>query len=324
MRPDLGPLARLSARLGRDPEQVQAAGGNTSLKHDGVLWVKASGFWLADAETHEMFVPVAIEPVRRAVADRRGDPVPAAVRRDLNPSGLRPSIESSLHAVMPQRYVVHTHSVRTIAVAVCDERNEILAERLAGLAWASIPYAMPGLPLTYAIAAAIDAQAADVLVLGNHGLVVAGDSLDAVEALLVDVERRLDAPASVVDLPPAGEAPTGLRPVSQRAAHAPAFDPLMRARALAGSLYPDHVIFLGPAASTSEQADDPRQLHVLDGRGVYLPADAGRSADALALCLSLVLARVPSDAKLFYLEPDDENALLDWEAEKYRQSVAKA
>ena len=33
----------LSAQLGRDPLQVQGPGGNTSIKHDNVMWIKASG-----------------------------------------------------------------------------------------------------------------------------------------------------------------------------------------------------------------------------------------------------------------------------------------
>ncbi len=40
----------LSARLGQDPLRVQGAGGNTSIKSDGVMWIKASGTELADAE----------------------------------------------------------------------------------------------------------------------------------------------------------------------------------------------------------------------------------------------------------------------------------
>ena len=37
----LGGACGSSAELGRDAEQVQAAGGNTSLKANGTLWVKA-------------------------------------------------------------------------------------------------------------------------------------------------------------------------------------------------------------------------------------------------------------------------------------------
>ena len=43
-------LKRVSAELARDALLIQGAGGNTSLKCDDVLWVKASGCWLEDAE----------------------------------------------------------------------------------------------------------------------------------------------------------------------------------------------------------------------------------------------------------------------------------
>ena len=59
--PDLGALRTLSARLGRDPDRVQAAGGNTSLKRDGTMWIKASGTWLARAEEEEILVPVRLD-----------------------------------------------------------------------------------------------------------------------------------------------------------------------------------------------------------------------------------------------------------------------
>ena len=43
---ELDRLRKLSARVGSDPLLVQAAGGNTSLKDKGVMWIKASGTWL--------------------------------------------------------------------------------------------------------------------------------------------------------------------------------------------------------------------------------------------------------------------------------------
>ena len=39
---------------------VQGAGGNSSVKQDDVLWVKASGAWLSEAKEKEMFVPVEL------------------------------------------------------------------------------------------------------------------------------------------------------------------------------------------------------------------------------------------------------------------------
>ena len=42
------------------------------------------------------------------------------------------------------------------------------------------------------------------------------------------------------------------------------------------------------------------------------------------MCLALVLERVPADATLHYLTAADEAELLDWDAEKYRQTLQAA
>ena len=150
---ELDQLRALSARVGADPLLVQAAGGNTSLKQDGVMWIKASGTWLKDAATRDIFVPLDHAAIMEALA--RNDPAcescTAFLRTDLNSTGLRPSIETTVHALMPQRVVLHVHCVNTIAWAIRADAEARLAEKLAGFNWAFIPYARPGLPLAGAI-----------------------------------------------------------------------------------------------------------------------------------------------------------------------------
>ena len=46
---ELSSLRELSARIGSNPLLTQASTGNSSIKLDGVLWIKASGKWMADA-----------------------------------------------------------------------------------------------------------------------------------------------------------------------------------------------------------------------------------------------------------------------------------
>jgi len=58
---ELEKLKRLSAEIGCDPLLVQAAGGNTSIKDGSVMWIKASGTWLSEAMTRDIFVPVALD-----------------------------------------------------------------------------------------------------------------------------------------------------------------------------------------------------------------------------------------------------------------------
>ncbi|MEK0081602.1 class II aldolase/adducin family protein [Benzoatithermus flavus] len=342
MRPtDLEALERFSAAIGREPAQVQAAGGNTSLKAEGILWVKASGFWLADAETRDIFVPVRLDRILGGIARDLADPVSAAVVGEANPMGLRPSIETTLHALLPHRVVVHTHSVRTIALAIREDAEALVASRLHGLRWAFIPYCKPGLPLTRRTAEALRQRPADVLILGNHGLVVGGDSLGEAESLLEEVERRLDAPAEPAaagDLTALAAAAAGLnlRPVRHERAHGLAMNERWAAWCSRGSLYPDHVIFLGPGAvllpdtgeagrvAVAAAAQRASKLFILPGAGVLVPTDTTPSADELALCLALVMERVPADAKLRYLTAEDEAELLSWDAEKYRQALAQA
>lgn len=320
--PDLDALARYSTTIGRDPEQVQAAGGNTSLKDGHTLWVKASGLWLADAEKRDLFVPVETTRVLDAIDSGSEEDVKAATLADQNPGGLRPSIETSLHALLPQRYVIHTHSVRTIAIAIQADAEAQIARRLDGLRWAWVPYTFPGLPLTRAIKAAMDSRPIDIIVMGNHGLVVAGDDLETTAKLLQEVERRLDEPARAL---PESQAPSrqGLRPVSHSTVHSLADDPTLRATATAASYYPDHVIFLGPAACTPESRKPGQNLILEPGAGAYLPEEAPPAADELALCLALVLARVPEGAKLLSFTPEQEAALMGWDAEKYRKALGR-
>ena len=93
-----------------------------------------------------------------------------------------------------------------------------------------------------------------MLVLGNHGLVVGGASVAEAAALLAEVERRLDAPC-VMERRPMAPSLAGMAtcaraaPAGHAATHAMALDPQRLAWAAAGSLYPDHVIFLGPSAA---------------------------------------------------------------------------
>ena len=66
--PEFQALRALSAGVERNRLRTQAAGGNTSIKRDGVMWIKASGRQLADALDDDIMVPVALEDLRR----RRG------------------------------------------------------------------------------------------------------------------------------------------------------------------------------------------------------------------------------------------------------------
>lgn len=318
-------LRALSARVGSDPLLVQAAGGNTSLKEQDVMWIKASGTWLKDATARDIFVPLDHAAIMQGLAsnDPACESCTTFVRTDLNGTGLRPSIETTVHALMPQRVVVHVHCVNTIAWAIRADAEQRLAEKLKDFDWAFIPYARPGLPLAGAIQSRMR-PGVNVLVLGNHGLVVAADTVKDAEALLDKVVTAVTRPvraAAKVDRAALEKlaAGTAYRPAAMDETHALATDALALKRGQHKVFYPDHVVFLGVGVATTFDGNPP--LVAIPGLGVLIREDAKPAIEPMGRCLADVMRRVAEDDPLVALTDEDVDRLVNWDAEKYRQTL---
>ena len=322
---DFESLRQLSARVGSDPLLVQAAGGNTSLKRDGVMWIKASGTWLRDAASSDIFVPLDLARLTAALAadDPACEACTGFVRTDLNSRGLRPSIETSVHGLMPQRVVVHVHCVSTIALAIREDAEAQFAARLTGFAWAFVPYARPGLNLARAIKQALR-PGVDVLVLGNHGLVVAAGSVSEAETLLERVVETLRLAPRGLGTPDlaalmAKAQGTGYRLPEDPACHGIALDGWARDLGCRNVYYPDHVVFLGTAIPQDMAAGAPAVM--LPGAGVLVHKSAKPAVEPMLRCLADVFSRLAPGTSLRALTTADIGQLLNWDAEKYRQSL---
>jgi rhamnose utilization protein RhaD (predicted bifunctional aldolase and dehydrogenase) len=181
-----------------------------------------------------------------------------------------------------------------------------------------------------------------VLLLGNHGLVVAGADTAATEALLAEVETRFHLeprPAPPARMTRLGGLAQGspYRPAGAAVVHGLATDPARCRIASGGSLYPDHVVFLGPGARVLETGERPAKLAkdavaaglsapallLVPGQGALLRNDLPPEAIALAECLGEVLARLPEGSDVSYIGPEEEQALLGWDAEKYRKNLQR-
>ncbi|MFQ6552311.1 class II aldolase/adducin family protein [Aestuariibius insulae] len=304
-----------SAKWGADPLRIQGPGGNTSIKIGEVMWIKASGMELGQALERDVFVPVN-RAAALAEAHGAGDGTcKAAV---IGQTGLRPSIETTFHAMLDWDVVAHTHSVATIAHAISPDGLQIARDLLRDLPVAFVPYAKPGLPLTAQIAQTVSAET-QVIVLGNHGLICCGSEPGEVADLMDEVERRLTRPAlgMTADMPVAAPPDEFIWvPEVGRLA----LEARLRDLACSGSLYPDHVVFLGPGLPRAPMADAP--VAVLKGQGVALRKDATSSQRAMLICLADVLARLDPAWAVSPIGAEAEAELLDWDAEKYRQALA--
>ena len=334
----------LSKEIGGDILKTQGAGGNTSFKRDGVMWVKASGTWLAHAGDRDIMVPVMVAPLVEAL--RAGNPSAEKatdfIIADLNASGLRPSIETSFHAVLPQAVVAHYHCVNAIALSVLSDRETVLAERMAALpdlAWASIPYRRPGTPLAHEIDR-VAGDRPDVLILYNHGIIVAGETVDEVRERIarvtaaLSVDERAATPGNAATLETLAEG-SDFHAAADAGSHKTALSPASIAAATRGSLYPDHVIFLGTEIGVLADGETatayagerrsrglpvPKML-LVPRCGVLLANELTDGGRVMARCLAEVVCRIPDGASLAYLDPGQEYELTHWEAEQYRQAL---
>ncbi|MGH2386399.1 MAG: class II aldolase/adducin family protein [Candidatus Limnocylindria bacterium] len=222
-------VAELSRRFGLDPQFSRAGGGNSSVKADGVLYIKPSGVPLGSLSS-DALMPLDMEPLLALLntdldagsAAGSETVMQVAMLARLRPVGeRRPSVECLFHALIPRRFVLHTHP--TIVNAVCCARDgSRIAEQLFGDTALWLDYVDPGLPLARAISGArrrfehgTGRAAPDVVLLQNHGLIVAGDDARAVAHASVQavqtVRRHLDRLGGV----PAGARPTSAAPSSK-------------------------------------------------------------------------------------------------------------
>lgn len=201
-------LRTYTARLlGQDPDLVLHGGGNTSVKSRArtvlgeevdVLYVKGSGWDLA-----------TIEPAGHPAA--RMEPLLALARLPelsdeamvnalrlalLDASAPTPSVEALLHAILPFKYVDHTHADAILALADQPDAERVCREAYGpGLVF--IPYVMPGFVLARRFAEAWAAFAktgarAEVMVLEKHGVFTFGDTAKESYERMIEVVTRAE------------------------------------------------------------------------------------------------------------------------------------
>ena len=123
----LGPRVYTSRLLGRDKSLVLHGGGNTSVKlvdknlfgeDEDILYVKGSG-WDLEAIEPAGFSPVRLDYARRLAAlPSLPDPqmVNELATHMTRAGAPAPSVETILHALLPARYVDHTHADAVLSV----------------------------------------------------------------------------------------------------------------------------------------------------------------------------------------------------------------
>ena len=230
-------LIQYSRRYGSNPELVVAGGGNTSMKENGILTVKASGCALAHV-TEENFVKLDIsllKPILKKEYPADDREREAMFLADVSAAKLpgqeekRPSVEALLHALFPQRYVLHLHPALVNGLTCGKDGKRIADELFPQAIW--VDACRPGYTLAKLLSDRITPET-DTVLLQNHGVFFAAETPEGLETLLENMLKTLEA-----RLP--GRLPEELPEVD-----------------LARPFTPDHIVYcgIGPELPDTENA----------------------------------------------------------------------
>jgi len=297
---------------------------------------------------------------------------------------LRPSVEAVLHALLGHAFVVHTHS-ETVNIVNCSIDGRKLARKLFGDDVLWVDYTDPGRALALATAEAVQdyrsrmGRDPQIVLMQNHGLLVAADDPRQIKRLTDRVYRvlRRAGIGKPSKRPPFGRTTTldGTAKRDLILAVGPTLRGLLssdgrrrivrfdesrvivdlvagadgRKAALAGSLYPDQIVYCGSVpmwvpARQGQQADtvagrvpalleryvrrhgQPPLVILVQGLGMFAVGSTAANADAVAALYrnsASIMAGARRTGGIQYLARRHVTFIEQWEAERYRMAVSR-
>lgn len=177
LKSDLDYRVYTSNLLGQSDELVLHGGGNTSVKtridNEDILLVKGSGWDLVSIK-HEGFAPVKMNTLLemaqlKTLSD--SDMVSGQKAAMIDKSAPNPSVEAILHALIPFKFVDHTHADAVVTISNSKTGLENIKKVFPN--FLIVPYIMPGFLLAqriFEMSKDLDWEKCEGIILHNHGI----------------------------------------------------------------------------------------------------------------------------------------------------------
>jgi rhamnulose-1-phosphate aldolase/alcohol dehydrogenase len=203
-QPVVDALVARSNELGSDRRNTNYGGGNTSAKGAAtdpatgeeveLMWVKGSGGDLGTL-SHDGLAMLVLERLRGLKDVYRGPEHEDEMHEMLSfcsfgEGGRPPSIDTSMHGLIPADHVDHLHPDAVIAIAAAEE-GEKLTQKIYGDEVAWVPWRRPGFELALQIEELYrnDPDLVGV-VMGGHGLTTWGETSEECKERSLELIRR--------------------------------------------------------------------------------------------------------------------------------------
>lgn len=339
-------FVKMSKYAGMREDIVQAGGGNSSFKiSDDAMAIKASGFQLSDITEEDGYAVVDPSVIKNAFLNSNLDDMTEekskAILGEAFIRGKKPSIETFLHSISG-KYTLHTHPIVVNALTCRREGKNILKELFPEAL--IVPYATPGVELAkeyfkvYKENAINERKVFDTVFLLNHGLVVSGDTAEQVinktEDILQKIEEYLNA-----DYRPYHELTHIWKLFEDKVVWKVTDNNIITAYEKMGEMWnhrfcPDCIVFLGKEVLalhddfSKSEVDNFCKIYgnpvIIEYKNqLYLVADNVKKALEIqsVLSFSAQVMNLNIGQACVFLSDEEQNFLLDWDAEKYRKQI---
>ncbi len=363
-------LVEMSNRYGSNPEYVLAGGGNTSYKEDEVMYIKGSGSSLATIK-EDGFVSMdrakltAMISANYPTGDKERE---AAALADLMDARLpgngskRPSVETPLHNMFPFSYVLHVHPALVNGVT-CSINGYEDAKRLLQDDFVWVPLTRPGYALSKECSDRLTAHKAttgkdvQVLLLQNHGIFVAANTVEEIDAIMKrvmaafsgQVQRKPNCTAIGYNQDQVSEITTQIKALysTEMMVEFLVSEQLLELLKspddfipLSSSFTPDHIVYCKAKFMYIERLDELSQVFELFVRdngylpkvicirnvGAFIVAPSQKELEnAKLLFMDAIDVAIYAESFGGFLHMTDDliDFILNWEAESYRQKVSQ-
>ncbi len=360
----------MSNRYGADSRYVLAGGGNTSYKEGDFLYIKGSGTSLATIKPEEFVV------MRRALVTEilsktypTGDKErEAAALADMLAARVqgetrRPSVETPLHNLFPFSYVLHVHPALVNGLTCSKRAAELTAELFPEAVY--VPLTKPGYVLSVACNKALEeyrskyGREAQMLILQNHGIFVAADTVAEIDEKMAAVMAKLSAAAPIepcltdvdTDLAAAAKIAPAIRmtylhgePASVKLLHSGAVMAVAASKeafaAVAQPFTPDHIVYCkahplyveapcpDAVAEAMQAYEDEHgympKVIVVEKLGAFCVGKNRKDACTVAELFTdtaKIATYAPQFGGVNALTPEFVDFIVNWETESYRASL---
>jgi len=202
-------LTEVSNYFGQRFDLIQAAGGNSSIKNGKSMYIKSSGYSLAELDESNGYSIVDNEILVKHLDYVKNKKISV---RDENKSfkilknslifGSTPSIETLAHSIL-NKYTIHLHPVGFNMITVQDESSAIIKDifkkEIKDKKVYYINYKTPGIALAQAIFNALSGESPIkdecCFILENHGIISSSTTIEKLysftEKLTLTAEKSL-------------------------------------------------------------------------------------------------------------------------------------